>query len=327
MNVSDEKITCNFTINKVAFFLALAVLLLAQCASLRHSESQNWGEVKKDWKSGSGKQGVDAAPVRSNSTKAASPSKSSTQVKTTPPRYSKELFLGLISEAMWEELFPNRLGRGTNASKEDFYSFEAFKAAAKRFPRFLREGNETTRRRELAAFLAHLAQETGSFRYLEQITVTRSYSVANREYPPVEGKDYHGRGPMQLSYNYNYGQFSQAYFGDKNVLLKNPERLATDGVVSFASAIWFWMTAQPPKPACHDVMVGTWKPTNVDDYANRKPGFGLTLNIINASQCGKESEHANRRYEIYERMCKYFGVTKGENCTCADQLPYGKYSW
>jgi hypothetical protein len=243
------------------------------------------------------------------------------------PQYSKALFAGMISEEMWEELFPNRLGRGTNAGKSDFYSFAAFKEAAKHFPRFLNEGDEATRRRELAAFLAHLTQETGGFRYLEQITVTRSYSVANREYSPVAGKEYHGRGPMQLSYNYNYGQFSKAYFGDKNVLLRNPELLVTDSVVSFGSAIWFWMTMQPPKPACHDVMVGSWEPTGYDAGSNRKPGFGLTLNIINASQCGKESEHADKRYGIYDRMCKYFGTTKGKNSDCIDQLPYGKKSW
>jgi len=312
------------------------VLLLSQCASLRQSELQSWDAAKREWQDGGKEQGASASPVRkeqraraANSKKpaAAPPSKPAGKEMVTVPRYSKELFLGLISEAMWEELFPNRLGRGAHASKQDFYSFEAFKAATKHFPRFLREGNEDTRRRELAAFLAHLSQETGGLRYVEQITVTRSYSVANRDYPPVEGKDYYGRGPLQLSYNYNYGQFSKAYFGDKNVLLNNPELLATNGEVSFGSAIWFWMTAQPPKPSCHDVMVGSWKPTNVDDYANRKPGFGLTLNIINASQCGKESEHAARRYDIYDRMCKFFGTTKGKNCDCIDQLPYGKYSW
>jgi predicted chitinase len=234
---------------------------------------------------------------------------------------------GMISADMWDELFPNRLGRKAGSDRSDFYSFAAFVEAAKRFPRFLHEGGEVQRRRELAAFLAHLAQETGGFRYLEQLTVTRSYSVANKEYSPVDGKEYYGRGPIQLSYNYNYGQFSDAYFGDKNVLLNNPELLATDSVVSFGSAIWFWMTGQPPKPSCHDVMVGSWTPGDMDVDANRQPGFGLTLNIINASQCGKESEHAQKRYDLYYKYCSYFGTTKGDNCECANQLPYGKKSF
>ncbi|MDR2938546.1 MAG: chitinase [Prevotellaceae bacterium] len=312
---------------KQLIIFACCVLLFAQCASLRKSESQSWSKAKKEWESGGEKQRVNTAPVRDNRQLADQKTELEIQPQPALPQYSKELFLGLISEEMWEELFPNRLGRGTNSDENDFYSFEAFKEATKHFPRFLNEGNEAARRRELAAFLAHLAQETGYFRYLEQLTVARSYSVSNKEYPPVEGKEYYGRGPIQLSYNYNYGQFSKAYFGDKNVLLKNPELLATDSVVSFGSAIWFWMTMQPPKPACHDVMVGNWNPVDVDDYANRKPGFGLTLNIINASQCGKQSEHADKRYAIYDSMCKYFGTTKGKNCDCIDQLPYGKYSW
>ncbi len=321
------------------------VLPLTQCASIRQHEAQSWKSARSEWNNeGAGKQGVSDAALREGQVGAKAPASSTpvagaaqapapSQAAQEPVpmpaapgvvRDTNELFYGLISEAMWNELFPNRLGRGTSAGRSDFYSFDAFKAATKHFPRFLTEGDEEIRRRELAAFLAHLAQETGGFRYLEQLTILRSYSVANKEYPPVEGRDYHGRGPIQLSYNYNYGQFSKAYFGDKNVLLKNPELLVTDSVVSFGSAIWFWMTMQPPKPACHDVMVGSWQPVDIDVEAKRYPGFGLTLNIINASQCGKESEHANRRYDIYEKMCKYFDATKGDYCDCEKQLPYGK---
>ena len=233
----------------------------------------------------------------------------------------------MISEAMWEELFPNRLGRGRQSHERDFYSFAAFKAATQHYPRFLREGTEAQRRRELAAFLTHFAQETGHGRFIRQITVPHDYAVPHRDYPPVEGKRYYGRGPIQLSYNYNYGQFSRAHFGDVNVLLQNPDLLATDPELAFASAIWFWTTPQPPKPSCHDVMVGRWTPSDFDEYANRQPGFGLTLNIINAPQCGRVNEHANRRYEIYERMCTYFGVSVGANPRCEDQLPYGRMSW
>ncbi|MGL4908704.1 MAG: chitinase [Bacteroidales bacterium] len=234
------------------------------------------------------------------------------------------LFLGLISEAMWDELFPSRIGKGKNDPRTDFYSFTAFKEACSHFPKFLNEGNDTIRRRELASFLTHLAQETGYFRYLEQLTIARSYSVDHPVYTPVEGKEYHGRGPIQLSYNYNYAQFSQAYFNDMSVLLNAPELLATDSVISFASAIWFWMTPQSPKPSCHDAITGTWEPIGAELDAKRLPGFGLTLNIINAPQCGRESEHAQKRYDIYEKLCTYFNVEKGDNCDCIEQLPYGK---
>jgi hypothetical protein len=329
-------------------FAVCCLLMLAQCATFRASEMQSWKASRDSWNSsysGAVRQSESdeavqrkgqqpAAAAKKPSKQRQQPSKGAKQSDKPSPSSSSaaqgqhaEALLGeIITEEMWDELFPNRLRRGADG-ESDFYSFTAFAEAAKRFPNFLHEGSEVQRRRELAAFLAHLSQETGGFRYLEQITVTRSYSVANKEYPPVEGKDYHGRGPMQLSYNYNYGQFSSAYFGDKNVLLNNPELLATDSVASFGSAIWFWMTAQPPKPSCHDVMAGSWQPGSMDADANRVPGFGLTLNIINASQCGKASEHAQRRYDIYDRYCKYFGATKGDGCDCINQLPYGKKSF
>ncbi|MDR1416946.1 MAG: chitinase [Prevotellaceae bacterium] len=345
--------------SKAIVFAACCMLMLAQCATLRQSEVQSWKSSRDSWNSsysGTTRQGVnDEAALREGqqTTGAAKKSSKRQQQRRQPPKgkkqsgklssssssspsssssssvqeqHAEETLGGVMDEEMWDELFPNRLRRGVSG-ESDFYSFAALVAAAKHFPRFLHEGSELQRRRELAAFLAHLSQETGGFRYLEQITVTRSYSVDNKEYPPVDGKDYRGRGPMQLSYNYNYGQFSSAYFGDKNVLLNNPELLATDSVASFGSAIWFWMTMQSPKPSCHDVMVGNWQPGSMDIDANRLPGFGLTLNIINASQCGKASEHAQKRYDIYDRYCKYFGATKGDACECTDQLPYGKKSF
>jgi hypothetical protein len=242
------------------------------------------------------------------------------------------IIAGIFSAEMWHQCFPDRYGvaaTGKNSVNEvgndDFFSFEAFVRACQHFPDFLNEGDVTLQKRELAAFLAHISIETGDLRFREQLNIQKSYSVQHADYPPVEGKDYHGRGPIQLSYNYNYGQFSKAYFGDKNVLLQRPEMLMEDAAVSFGSAIWFWMTPQPPKPSCHSVIAGIWKPSDADKKNHRLPGFGLTLNIINASQCGENAPvYAQKRYEAYERFCNYLGVDKGENCMCENQVPYGK---
>lgn len=252
-----------------------------------------------------------------------------------------------LNKAVWDSLFPNRYGCSHTgpdsavAGRTDFYSFGAFLSAAKKFPAFLGQGTDTFRRRELAAFLAHCAQETSGgwagapggyfkwgFYYIEEQGCSGGcpqYSViSNKSYPPVPGKSYHGRGPKQLSFNYNYGPFSEAYFGDKNVLLQDPGRLATDPVLSFASAIWFWMTPQPPKPSCHDVMVGHWHPTPKDLAYGRKPGFGTTLNIINGGvECGKAPvDKTVYRYEYYKYFCKIFRVSPGDNIECTDQLPF-----
>jgi len=67
-----------------------------------------------------------------------------------------------------------------------------------------------------------------------------------------------GRGPFQLSWNYNYGQFSEVIFGDSKVLLDSPERIANEGWLAFAAALWFYMTPQSPKPSMHDIVTGFW---------------------------------------------------------------------
>src|SRR5579863_9196996 len=62
-----------------------------------------------------------------------------------------------LNETKWNDLFPNRYGLRLKDSVyhfTDFYSFNTFVLAAKRFPDFLGEGDTNTQKRELAAFLA-----------------------------------------------------------------------------------------------------------------------------------------------------------------------------
>ena len=256
---------------------------------------------------------------------------------------SSQRIARLIDAKTWNKLFPNRNNiQGKDSKHQDFYSYQAFIKAAAHFPTFLNEGSVEGQKRELAAFLANIAQETsggwndapgGYFAwglyFIEENNKGNGNNytdISKTAYPPTEGQAYYGRGPKQLSWNYNYGQFSEAWFGDKNVLLKNPGLLAQDNVLSFASAIWFWMTAQAPKPSCHDVMTGKWKPTEKDIESGRIPGFGTTVNIINGGiECGqgKPLPKTQYRYEYYQYFCKYFGVKPGENITCSNQKPFG----
>ncbi|WP_156152579.1 glycoside hydrolase family 19 protein [Flammeovirga sp. OC4] len=216
---------------------------------------------------------------------------------------------------------------------------------------FLTEGTLEQRRRELSAFLANISQETtggwstapgGKYAwglyFREEVSYAGTdligYVEQNHpDYPAVAGKSYHGRGPIQLSWNYNYGQVSQFLYGDKNVLLANPERVIEDGALAFQTAIWFWMTPQFPKPSAHDVMVGNWEPTSYDLENNRLPGFGVTVNIINGGlECGSGTEKAKvlSRIGHYERHSSILNVTTdldGQSscnaCGCANQRPFG----
>merc|ERR1711862_935442 len=92
------------------------------------------------------------------------------------------------------------------------------------------------------------------------------------------GKTYHGRGPKQLSWNYNYEAFSNYYCGD-DTLLKNPERVASNSELAWASSIWFWATGGPynpwtTKPGCHEAF------TTDTAVGERKPGLGWAIIIV-----------------------------------------------
>jgi len=259
-------------------------------------------------------------------------------------RQNKTSLTKFLNEKKWNELFPNRYGKTGVFSKiraTDFYSFKAFVKAARVFPDFL-TGNETAQKRELAAFLANIAQETsggwaeapgGYFKWglyfveeMEDSTKSNYADLTKKNYLPVEEKSYLGRGPKQLSWNYNYGQFSEAWYGTKDSLLMHPERLAKDQILSFASAIWFWMTPQYPKPSCHDIMSGKWKPTENDLLKGRVPGFGATVNVINGGvECnGAKLDKTAYRYQYYQYFCDYFHVSPGENINCSTQKPFGQ---
>ncbi len=130
---------------------------------------------------------------------------------------------------------------------------------------------------------------------------------------------YFGRGSKQLSWNYNYGPFSKSLYGDVNVLLDNPA-LVADTSLNFASAIWFAVYPQSPKPPMTWVVDGTWVPNQVDAANGMKPGFGATTYIINGGiECGKGSEvpQSLNRIAAYKEFTKELGVDiSGEQLTC-----------
>ena len=246
----------------------------------------------------------------------------------------------ILSKVEWDALFPHI--NGGDSLSTPFYKYESFVAATKRFPAFLSNTSEELQRRELAAFLATISHETGGgdekemasfydygLYYKEELTCLKGcdhYSdTTNAYFPPVKGKSYHGRGPIQLSWNYNYGLFSEQVLGNKDSLLKKPELLVQDAELSFASAIWFWTTPQDPKPSCHEVISGKWVPNQQDSVLGRKPGFGAVMNIVNGGlECGGVSSIRNKfRLQYYLAFCKKLGEDPGENLSCDGQKPYG----
>lgn len=242
--------------------------------------------------------------------------------------------VALLSKQQYETLFPHR---------HAIYTYEALVAAAKAFPLFCNEGDNAMRKKELAAFLANVYQETGGgwegapggklawgLVFTEEQACRNGgcpqYNTGgNSNYKPVPGKSYYGRGPLQISYAYNYGLAGEEL---QLPLLQHPELVATDGVISFKTALWFWMRAQQPKPSCHAVMTGKWTPDANDLAAKRKPGFGMTINIINGGiECNATDKailaNKQNRIDFYKACCALLHVQPGADCDCKGMGTYG----
>ncbi|KAM3298316.1 hypothetical protein ACQJBY_039998 [Aegilops geniculata] len=234
----------------------------------------------------------------------------------------------IISRSLFDRMLLHRNNRACQA--KGFYTYDAFLAAAAAFPGFGTTGGTATRKREVAAFLAQTSHETtggwatapnGPYAWgycFKQERAKSNYCTPSVIWPCAPGRRYYGRGPIQLSHNYNYGPAGRGIGAD---LLGNPGLVATDSTVSFKTAIWFWMTEQPPKPSSHAVITGHWNPSAADRVAGRVPGFGVITNIVNG---GKECGHGyDRRVAdrigFYKRYCHILGVTHGDNLDCYNQ--------
>jgi predicted chitinase len=202
------------------------------------------------------------------------------------------------------------------------------------FGKFCSEKDASTNKKELAAFFANIAHETrggvddtftDGLMYVHEKNTSLPYVAENDEYPPVPGKKYYGRGPVQLSYNGNYGYAGDCILGDDKILLNNPDLIETDPVLAFKTAIYFWMMPQTHKPSAHDVMVGVWQPKASDTAKGRAPGFGMTINIINGEvECNKgENNYSMKdRMKFYQHFLGKLGAQDTTNCSCGKMQPY-----
>jgi len=240
-----------------------------------------------------------------------------------------------IPEALFEQIFLHR--NDAACSSNGFYTYAAFVAAARAFPGFGTSSDAVTNKREVAAFLAQISHETtggwptapdGPYSWGlcwvtegGKIPPVADYCDPTM-YPCAAGKKYYGRGPMQLSWNYNYIPAGQALGFDG---LNNPEAVSTDAVLAFKTAIWFWMTPRDPKPSCHDVMRGVWVPSAADAAIGRVPGYGMTTNIINGGlECNSGTPKAQEldRIGYFKRYADILGVSYGDNLDCANMRSY-----
>lgn len=261
---------------------------------------------------------------------------------------------GIVKASDWDYLFPLRA---------QAYTYSNFLKAVGKFPALCKTYNDgrdsdAICRKELATMFAHFAQETGGHESWRPEAEWRQALVHVREmgwsegqkggyngecdpkvwqgqtWPCGKDKDgdflsYFGRGAKQLSYNYNYGPFSEAMYGDVRTLLDKPE-LVADTWLNLASAIFFFAYPQPPKPSMLQVIDGTWQPNDHDKANGLVPGFGVTTQIINGGvECGGPTEIAQsqNRIKYYKEFANYLKVPVPANevLGCANMKQFDEY--
>ncbi|MGW6688286.1 glycoside hydrolase family 19 protein [Streptomyces sp. NPDC054961] len=203
----------------------------------------------------------------------------------------------VVSEAQFNQMFPNR---------NSFYTYNGLVAALSAYPAFAHTGDDTVKRREAAAFLANVSHETGGLVHIvEQNTANYPhYCDTSQPYGcPAGQAAYYGRGPIQLSWNFNYKAAGDALGIN---LLANPYLVEQDPAVAMKTALWYWNTQNGPGTmTAHAAMVNG-------------AGFGETIRSINGSlECnGGNPAQVQSRVNSYQSFTQILGVTPGNNLSC-----------
>ncbi|MCT2591295.1 chitinase [Streptomyces sp. N2-109] len=203
----------------------------------------------------------------------------------------------VVSEAQFNQMFPNR---------NPFYTYRGLVDALQSYPGFANTGSEETKKREAAAFLANISHETAGLYYIVEQNEANYPHYCDDSKPygcPAGQAAYYGRGPIQLSWNFNYKAAGDALGID---LLNNPYLVERDPAVAMQTALWYWNTQQGPGTmTAHDAMVGGH-------------GFGQTIWAINgALECeGGNPAQVQSRIDKYRNYTAMLGVTPGSNLSC-----------
>lgn len=287
-----------------------------------------------------------AGPITPPVNPPASPTPVGSPPRTPPPTASPPPSTGggagvgaYLSQAQFDAMFPLiNSATGLDAcTGKGFFTYNGFKTAAASFPGLFNSGDAVKNKVEIGAFLAQASQETngagegqtnGGLCFVEEGGKTPplgDYCSPSPDYPCGPGQTYIGRGPLQVSYNYNYIPAGRAVGFDG---LNNPRVLATDEVLSWKASMFFWMTAVTPKPSCHAIMQGTWVPSADDVAKGRKTSsFGACTNVINGGvlQCGQytvPNPAEQKKIDYFNAYTNLLGVPPGNDVSCKTQLHY-----
>ncbi|SDS03234.1 Predicted chitinase [Paraoerskovia marina] len=203
----------------------------------------------------------------------------------------------VVSEAQFDQMFPSR---------NSFYTYAGLVDALKAYPEFASTGGEEVAKREAAAFLANVDHETLNLQYVTEINTALygNYCDPAQPYGCPAGNDaYFGRGPIQLSWNFNYKTAGDALGID---LLHHPELVETDASVAWQTGIWYWMT-QPGEGEF------TGHEAIVDEH-----GFAEAIRAINGPlECdGGNPRQVQSRVDRFVAFCDILETTPGHHLSC-----------
>ncbi|MFI0088012.1 glycoside hydrolase family 19 protein [Streptomyces bobili] len=203
----------------------------------------------------------------------------------------------VVTEAQFNQMFPGR---------NSFYTYSGLTAALKAYPGFANTGSDTTKKQEAAAFLANVSHETGGLVHIVEQNTANYPHYCDWSQPygcPAGQAAYYGRGPIQLSWNFNYKAAGDALGID---LLNNPWLVQNDAAVAWKTGLWYWNTQNGP---------GTMTPHNA---MVNGAGFGQTIRSINGSlECdGRNPAQVQSRVTKYQQFAQILGVSPGGNLYC-----------
>jgi hypothetical protein len=238
---------------------------------------------------------------------------------------------GALTSSQFSAFFPNVVS---------FYTYTGLTETSSSYAAFCNETDTTIRKREVAAFLANMSIESGDLTCVDEIDESGNYCDTSRSYgcpapkytgtktcpgqtatPNPPPSAYYGRGPLQISWNFNYYLAGQSIGQDLlnypgNVSGESPTNISASEAqaTTWKTAVWYWMTQLGPGGygnSAHDAMTNS----------GGSGGFGETIKHINgAVECpslgGSNTASRDARIAKYKSFCDQLGVTYGNNLSC-----------
>jgi predicted chitinase len=136
----------------------------------------------------------------------------------------------------------------------------------------------------LAMFLANCVWETAGLQFMKEIACSNGSCSYGK---------YYGRGPLQLTHDYNYREAAQAL--KDSSIFDNPDKVATPEV-GWPTSVWFWKKNVAPVLQQNSA---------IDSYK-----FGFSIKVINGALECPANDKAQNRLKIFNKVLEVWDIAK-----------------